>query len=38
MDNIIETAIKAGNFNTLVTAIKEAQLVETLSEPGPFNG
>ena len=36
MDNIIETAIKAGNFNTLVTAIKEAQLVETLSEPGPF--
>lgn len=36
MDNIIETAIKAGNVNTLVTAIKEAQLVETLSEPGPF--
>ena len=23
-------------FNTLVTAIKEAQLVETLSEAGPF--
>ena len=36
MDNIIETAIKAGNFTTLVTAIKEAQLVETLSGPGPF--
>jgi len=26
MDNIIETAIKAGNFTTLVTAIKESTL------------
>jgi uncharacterized surface protein with fasciclin (FAS1) repeats len=36
MDNIIDTAIKAGNFNTLVTAIKEAKLVETLSGNVPF--
>jgi hypothetical protein len=36
MNNIIETAIKAGVFNTLVTAIKGAQLVETLSGTGPF--
>ena len=36
MDNIVDTAIKAGNFNTLVTAIKEAKLVETLSGNGPF--
>ena len=36
MDNIIDTAIKAGNFNTLVTAIKEAKLVEALSGNGPF--
>lgn len=36
MDNIVKTAINAGNFNTLVTAIKEAQLLEILSGPGPF--
>lgn len=36
MSNIIETAIANGAFKTLVTAVKAAGLVETLSEPGPF--
>lgn len=36
MKNIVETAIEAGKFNTLVTAVKSAGLVETLSGPGPF--
>ena len=34
--NIVETAINAGSFNTLVAAVKAAGLVETLSGPGPF--
>ena len=34
--NIVETAIDAGSFNTLVTALKAAGLVETLSGDGPF--
>ena len=34
--NIVETAVGAGVFNTLVTAVKAAGLVETLSGPGPF--
>jgi len=33
---IVETAIAAGSFNTLVTAVKAAGLVETLSSEGPF--
>jgi hypothetical protein len=33
---IVETAVAAGSFNTLVTAVKAAGLVETLSGPGPF--
>jgi uncharacterized surface protein with fasciclin (FAS1) repeats len=36
MANIVETAIAAGTFNTLVAALKAAELVETLSGPGPF--
>ena len=36
MNNIVETAIAAGNFSTLVAAVKAAGLVETLSGPGPF--
>ena len=36
MDNIIDTAIKAGSFTTLVKAVKAAGLAETLSSPGPF--
>ncbi|RFF27042.1 MULTISPECIES: fasciclin domain-containing protein [unclassified Wenzhouxiangella] len=34
--NIVETAVAAGQFDTLVTAVKEAGLVETLSGEGPF--
>jgi len=34
--NIIENASKANNLTTLVTAVKAAGLVETLSGPGPF--
>jgi uncharacterized surface protein with fasciclin (FAS1) repeats len=36
MKNIVEIAIEAGNFNTLVTAVKAAGLAETLQGPGPF--
>jgi uncharacterized surface protein with fasciclin (FAS1) repeats len=34
--NIVEIAAGAGSFNTLVTAIQAAGLVETLSGEGPF--
>lgn len=34
--NIVETAVAAGSFNTLVEAVTEAGLVDTLSGPGPF--
>lgn len=34
--NIVETAVAAGSFSTLVTAVKAAGLVETLSGTGPF--
>jgi len=36
MANIVETAVSAGSFTTLVAAVKAAGLVETLSSPGPF--
>jgi uncharacterized surface protein with fasciclin (FAS1) repeats len=36
MANIVEAAIAAGSFKTLVTAVKAAGLVETLSGKGPF--
>ncbi len=36
MKNIVETAIKAGNFKTLIKAFQEAGLVDTLSYDGPF--
>jgi uncharacterized surface protein with fasciclin (FAS1) repeats len=36
MKNIIETAVGNPDFSTLVTAIKAAGLVETLSGAGPF--
>ena len=36
MKNIVETAIAAGNFKTLVEAVKAAGLVDVLSGPGPF--
>jgi uncharacterized surface protein with fasciclin (FAS1) repeats len=34
--DIVDTAIAAGNFKTLVTAVKAAGLVDTLKGPGPF--
>ena len=34
--DIIDTAVSAGNFNTLATALKAAGLVETLKGKGPF--
>lgn len=34
--DIVDTAISAGSFNTLVTAVKAADLVETLKSDGPF--
>jgi uncharacterized surface protein with fasciclin (FAS1) repeats len=34
--DIVDTAKSAGTFNTLVTAIEAAGLVETLKGPGPF--
>ena len=34
--NIVETAMSTGMHNTLVTAVKAAGLVDTLSSPGPF--
>jgi len=36
MSNIVEIAISAGSFKTLVTAVQAAGLAETLSGPGPF--
>ncbi|WP_407689920.1 fasciclin domain-containing protein [Robiginitomaculum antarcticum] len=33
---IVENASMASNLTTLVAAVKQAQLVETLSGPGPF--
>lgn len=33
---IVDVAVKAGSFKTLVAAVKAAGLVETLSSPGPF--
>jgi uncharacterized surface protein with fasciclin (FAS1) repeats len=34
--NIVETAVAAGSFKTLATALQTAGLVETLSGKGPF--
>jgi len=34
--NIVETAVGAGIFNTLVAAVQAAGLVDTLAEGGPF--
>ena len=34
--NIVDTAINAGSFNTLVDALNAAGLAETLQGPGPF--
>ncbi|RZL67070.1 MAG: fasciclin domain-containing protein [Variovorax sp.] len=34
--DIVDTAVKAGNFKTLVTAVQAAGLVDTLKGTGPF--
>ena len=34
--DIVDTAVSAGDFNTLVTAVKAAELVDTLKGDGPF--
>jgi uncharacterized surface protein with fasciclin (FAS1) repeats len=36
MADIVDTAVNAGSFNTLVAAVKTAGLVDTLKGPGPF--
>ena len=36
MADIVDTAVSAGSFNTLVTAVKAANLVDTLKGSGPF--
>ena len=36
MPDIVDTAMASSMFNTLVTAIKAAGLVDTLKGPGPF--
>jgi uncharacterized surface protein with fasciclin (FAS1) repeats len=34
--DIVDTAVSAGSFKTLVAAVQAAGLVDTLKEPGPF--
>jgi uncharacterized surface protein with fasciclin (FAS1) repeats len=34
--DIVDTAVAGGSFNTLVAALKAADLVDTLKGPGPF--
>src|SRR5688500_7711438 len=34
--NLVETAVAAGNFTTLVSLVKQAGLAETLSGKGPY--
>jgi uncharacterized surface protein with fasciclin (FAS1) repeats len=36
MANIVDTAVNAGSFNTLVAAVKAAGLADTLKGAGPF--
>lgn len=36
LKDIVDTAVGAGNFTTLATALEAAGLVETLKGPGPF--
>ncbi len=35
-EDIVDTAVAAGNFKTLAAALKAAGLVDTLKGPGPF--
>lgn len=34
--DIVDTAVSAGQFNTLASALKAAGLIDTLKAPGPF--
>lgn len=36
MADLIQTAVDAGSFQTLIQALEAADLVETLKQPGPF--
>lgn len=36
MADIVDTAVSAGSFKTLVAAVQAAGLVDTLKSPGPF--
>jgi uncharacterized surface protein with fasciclin (FAS1) repeats len=36
LPDIVDTAMSAGMFNTLVAAVKAAGIVDTLKSPGPF--
>ena len=36
MADLVDTAVQAGSFGTLVAAVQAAGLVETLKGPGPF--
>jgi uncharacterized surface protein with fasciclin (FAS1) repeats len=36
MANLLETAVNAGNFNTLIEAAKAAQIIDTLQSPNFF--
>lgn len=36
MLDIVDTAVSAGSFHTLVAAVKAADLVQTLKGPGPY--
>lgn len=36
LQNLVETAVAAGSFNTLVTAVQAAGLDQTLATDGPF--
>jgi uncharacterized surface protein with fasciclin (FAS1) repeats len=36
MPDIVDIAVSADNFKTLVTAVTAANLVDTLKSPGPF--
>jgi uncharacterized surface protein with fasciclin (FAS1) repeats len=36
MADLVETAVNAGTFNTLIKAVEATELVEILKSPGPY--
>ncbi len=36
MPDVVDAAVSSGMFNTLVSAVKAAGLIDTLKSPGPF--